>query len=480
MRTLLAVGSAAALIAGLGIATTPTANAAPPPSYTIELLPPVAGYWGVEPTGLNDAGDVVGLLRANGTNNDASALWRSGARAHPVRIAPTSTAYGISGTGVVPVIAESAPGAGGWKALLWRNGTSSVVATGAGSQGGWSTISENSIALTSGGALWTSPTAATQLSRTVGSRTYAELETADISSNGRFVVGKARDSGEYGDAVRWTDKAMKVLGTPYGTEDHDVAGVNDAGVAVGWGSPPSPLGFPNATPVIWDSKGTPSALPMRKSFGSVQALAINNSGTVVGSVDDLRHALVWQDGAVFDLNDVVRKPEGMTIETAIDINASGQIIGVASPAEGPEVGYIATPKAFDVYTTPGTHHYNGRDWRTTCEPYSRTTRCRTEIQATTIQVINGRYVHAKGWAFNNLTYLPSARTLWKSNPLAQPGNHTINGRQWKTECDNAHTGRNGCRSYMLVSVITATATTGGGYTYAVRDAWVFNNIVKFN
>ena len=64
--------------------------------------------------------------------------------------------------------------------------------------------------------------------------------------------------------------------------------------------------------------------------------------------------------------------------------------------------------ALDVYTEPGTHTHNGREWRTTCEIYSSSVeRCRTEIQATTITVSGGRYVQRHGWTFNNLTYKPA-------------------------------------------------------------------------
>lgn len=118
-------------------------------------------------------------------------------------------------------------------------------------------------------------------------------------------------------------------------------------------------------------------------------------------------------------------------------------MGVTAPAANAEI---------NVYTTPGEHTINGRQWRTWCEPYSRTARCTTQIKVAGV------------WTFNNLTYLPSPRTLWKGNPLATPGYHTVAGRKWFTECDTARTGRNGCRSYI--------DSTG-------RGNYVFNNLVQF-
>lgn len=137
------------------------------------------------------------------------------------------------------------------------------------------------------------------------------------------------------------------------------------------------------------------------------------------------------------------------------------------------------PGTVDVYTTPGTHHVNGRDWRTECEPYSRTKRCTTEIRATQVTRSNGRFVSTSGWVFNNMTYLPSARSLWDGNNLGRDARWTSGGRRWRTECDTAVTGRNGCRSYIWSSVVVATKTSGS-YRYSMKDEWVFNNIVQFS
>lgn len=135
---------------------------------------------------------------------------------------------------------------------------------------------------------------------------------------------------------------------------------------------------------------------------------------------------------------------------------------------------------FDVYSTPGQHTLNGRQWRTSCEKYSATTRCRTDIQATVIkQAANGSFYASNGWTFNNLTYQPSARAIWKGNPLATPGTHVVNGRKWFTECDNAKTGRNGCRSYTETSYISNVAKPGQPARYAWTKGMVFNNIVRF-
>lgn len=129
----------------------------------------------------------------------------------------------------------------------------------------------------------------------------------------------------------------------------------------------------------------------------------------------------------------------------------------------------------DVYSTPGYHTVNGRQWHTVCEPYSQTTRCRTNIKATQVVLSGGRFVQKTGWVFNNLTYLPSKRSLWSRNPLGQPGRwQAADGRRWRTECDSLTTGRGGCRSYAQATVY-ARGTNG----FVQKTAWVFNNMVRF-
>lgn len=136
----------------------------------------------------------------------------------------------------------------------------------------------------------------------------------------------------------------------------------------------------------------------------------------------------------------------------------------------------------DIYGTPGTHHVNGRVWHTTCEPYSQTRRCRTTIQATVISYTGGRYVKTNGWAFNNLTYLASPRSLWAGNPLGGYGRvggtarwNGTDGRAWRTECDTALTGQSGCRSFAVAKVIEQTRS---GYRFVTKE--IFNNMVRFS
>ncbi|MBB1509692.1 glycoside hydrolase N-terminal domain-containing protein [Tessaracoccus sp. MC1756] len=184
----------------------------------------------------------------------------------------------------------------------------------------------------------------------------------------------------------------------------------------------------------------------------------------------------------------------LTVEPAVEPSPSAS----PSPSKSPKPSKSPTAKPTTTptkpgggfvrtapYTLAGTHLLNDRQWMTTCEDYSQTERCRTEIWATVVQIENGEFVRKSGWVFNNLTYLPfMTREAWKGNPLGDMGSTTNGlfasaGRQWKTECDTAATGRGACRSYTWTTVYAATAKPMGGYTFSQSNDWVFNNIVMF-
>ncbi|WP_052459735.1 transglycosylase family protein [Tessaracoccus massiliensis] len=153
--------------------------------------------------------------------------------------------------------------------------------------------------------------------------------------------------------------------------------------------------------------------------------------------------------------------------------ASAAVVGLGLAIAAPQAAHAVD---VDQYTTPGDHLVNGRYWKTECELYSSTVvRCSTDIWAPKVVTVQGQHVLHEGWVFNNMTYLPSARGAWKGNPLATNRTWTAeDGRQWRTECDTAATGRNGCRTYALTTVV---AHDDG--KFVSENQWQFNNIVQF-
>ena len=80
---------------------------------------------------------------------------------------------------------------------------------------------------------------------------------------------------------------------------------------------------------------------------------------------------------------------------------------------------------------------------------------------------------------NRLELMPMKRATWAGNPLASTGNFTSAGRQWRTECDTATSGGNGCRSYLWTTTYAASKVNGQ-WKYTQLDQWVLNSMVRFS
>lgn len=176
----------------------------------------------------------------------------------------------------------------------------------------------------------------------------------------------------------------------------------------------------------------------------------------------------------FAVTVTVTDAAGNTTEARFRITVSPKPDPDPDPGERPYPG--SAP-----YTVQGYHLINDRRWLTTCEPYSQTMRCRTEIWATTVQRrADGGYTVRHDWAFNNLTYLPYlTREQWSANPLGYAGSWTgDDGARWRTVCDTPETGGNACRTYRMTTVYDRVMDQGS-WRYFSEDKWVFNNQVLF-
>ena len=141
-------------------------------------------------------------------------------------------------------------------------------------------------------------------------------------------------------------------------------------------------------------------------------------------------------------------------------------VAASRDTERPVIADHDTIDAVALYVTPGLHTVSGRAWRTECEPYSVTERCRTEIWGAKKEKVGGYTINTEGWIFNNLTYVPSKREIWVGNPLGETAAWTDkDGRIWRTECDTPATGRGGCRTYVKSNA---------------KSPEVFNNLVRFS
>lgn len=240
------------------------------------------------------------------------------------------------------------------------------------------------------------------------------------------------------------------------------------------------------------AKLAPRILVTRITLPATLALLVGKAQTLTATIapsNATNQALTWASS----------NPGVATVNAAGTVTAvkAGTATITATAADGSGVKATSTvtvtapvvPETpFDVYITDGTHNINGRLWRTKCSPYSSTVdRCRTDIQATTVAYTGGRFVQKTDWVFNNLTYKASPRADWAKNPLGAYGKvggtarwTGDDGRQWRTECDTATTGRGGCRTYATATIVEAYTTSSGARAYRWVTREILNNMVRFS
>ncbi len=171
----------------------------------------------------------------------------------------------------------------------------------------------------------------------VGPGGNAPIATA--INNAGVVVGRAGNGTGQTQAFRWEVGNFTSLGS-LGNSDSEAYGINEAGDIVG--STTTFEGFWSA--YVWRN-GTMTALPGLGLSGA--AYGINADGWVVGSgMDDpfVTKAMLWVDGAGYDLATLVPELASFTNAFGVGINDAGDIIGYGQRA-GIETGFILKPLA---------------------------------------------------------------------------------------------------------------------------------------
>ena len=162
----------------------------------------------------------------------------------------------------------------------------------------------------------------------VSQLTNASYGGAYAINKGGEVAGVGGFTGTY-EGFLWTpskpDGSTGTFTTVYsvGGTNYTGSGVtynlNDSGVAVGYAQYDAGSGYA-ANGYIWDGN------TLTDLGANVGPLAINNAGTVVGSIDGYE-GFLYRNGALTDLNYFVSPADGPAILYAQDINTSEQIVG---------------------------------------------------------------------------------------------------------------------------------------------------------
>ncbi len=97
---------------------------------------------------------------------------------------------------------------------------------------------------------------------------------------------------------------------------------------------------------VW-SRGTMTDLHPAFGFTHSRAVEINASGSIVGHVASAYtspvRAVLWQRGVAMDLNDLIPADSGWLLRSAEGINDRGQIVGFGT-FEGQTRAFLLTPR----------------------------------------------------------------------------------------------------------------------------------------
>jgi uncharacterized membrane protein len=158
-----------------------------------------------------------------------------------------------------------------------------------------------------------------------------------INQHGQ-IVGQTNDKeGRYG-AFFWDGHRIRPIAPPQGTMSSAVA-INDGGHVLVQSFTPNNV-------FLWRSgKFTPVSLAADVAN---QPLALNNCQVIVGefgAASDFYRAFLWDEkNGQRDLNSLIDAKSGWTLESAVDINDRGEIIGVGDHGNDQDAGFLLLPQ----------------------------------------------------------------------------------------------------------------------------------------
>lgn len=296
---------------------------------------------------VNNAGQIVGAAKFEEPGWYQAALWDSGGHAVPLpSLGYMGGAYSINEAGQIAGVSQTPEGT---RATLWIGGspvnlgmenlgrtTEARAINGAGRVAGYASYSGNEHALT-----WTDGT--------MGQGYWPRSSASGINDKG-VTVGFAGQLGAE-QAMRWAaDGAATPLPTLGGTDGAAYA-INESDQIVGWAATADMSGRLRHA-ALWDGGVALDLGTLPGGFVST-AWDINEHGQVVGDSDAQlgpwnwrKHAVLWEDGQVIDLNSFIDQAlakDGWFLRTALGINDKGWIVGVAQNGFYQERAFLLVP-----------------------------------------------------------------------------------------------------------------------------------------
>lgn len=248
----------------------------------------IAGdFSNVEPMSLNDAEDIVGQVTVTTTNKVQAFAYIKGK--FELLSDVQSKAKAINDAG--QIVLEESPGG----PILWSAGKSRKL----------------------GGCC--------------GGRAFG------INNRGE-IVGELNDrEGHYSAFVWDAERGLQIIAPP-GARSSTALAINNSGHMLIQAFSPNRIFLRQMGKLI--------PVELSTEFAS-QPLALNDCDVIVGEYgtsSDYYHAFIWDRQHGFrDLNKLVDKAQGWNLESAVDINKRGEIIGTGDHANEGDVGFLLVP-----------------------------------------------------------------------------------------------------------------------------------------
>lgn len=152
----------------------------------------------------------------------------------------------------------------------------------------------------------------------------------------------------YAESFFWSEETGFTLINAPGPGGYiSASDINNLGQVVGRAGSPSA----GTEGYVWSLNGPDfniGLLPnIDRGLGGTVAEGINDNSQVVGyfgssSLDNYFRAILYEEGTLYDLNNLIPANSGWTLERAFDINNQGQIIGTGV-VNGQEQDFLLTP-----------------------------------------------------------------------------------------------------------------------------------------
>jgi probable HAF family extracellular repeat protein len=321
--------------------------------YTIKNIGVLKGDTGSSATAINEQGVAVGIsfsleTDANGLSRSHAVTYRKGKLVDLTGgDGQPSSAWAINATGQITGFVADA--SGGFASIVWDGTKTTDLPNLGGNRAQAFDINDAGVVV--GGSNMAE--AAKVVACRWDNGKVAALPSVVEGSIANAINGKGQITGATADhATLWDCDKATDLGTLGGPASLGRS-INAAGQVVGHSTTTADgqIGAPGTHAFLWVS-GKMTDLGTLPGSDTSFAYDINAAGVVVGSVADPDAAnnpnpvqllaVIWVDGKIANLNDLIPADSGWVLTQAYGINDKGQIVGFGYN-KGRQRGFILTP-----------------------------------------------------------------------------------------------------------------------------------------